>query len=298
MADVKRDTITHHLYLKNQLKAGEVVAFPTETVYGLGASLKHPLAIQKIFQLKGRPQDNPLIVHLSSVAEIAHLAIIPEKLTLLEHLWPGPLTVVLTAKECVPSIVKGGLSTVGLRIPDHPIALELLREVGPLVAPSANLSGKPSPTEAQHVREDFPNLPILDGGPCRVGLESTILSLVGKPTILRPGAISKEELEEALGEEVIFSSSKEALAPGMKYRHYAPEAQLLLFNQVADLEHHLKEFPRKRRVVRYGVGGQDLYKFLRECDLDCVDEILLLVTESMRCDIALINRLEKASLLK
>lgn len=271
----------------------KLIAFPTETVYGLGASIYDLEAIEQVFQLKGRPQDNPLIVHVASVDEIEPLAHISPKLKLLEIFWPGPLTVVLQAKE-VPEIVRAGLPTVGIRIPNHPLALELLKKRGPMVAPSANLSGKPSPTCASHVLEDF-DIPVIDGGPCQVGLESTILSLVGQPTLLRPGAITKAQLEAALDEEVLLSKSKKALAPGMKYRHYAPKAPLLLFKSPQALWEHLQKYPRKKRVLRIGINSSELYNFLRECDLHDIEEINLLITEKMCSDLALMNRLEKAA---
>ncbi|MCP5470345.1 MAG: threonylcarbamoyl-AMP synthase [Chlamydiales bacterium] len=268
------------------LREGEVVAFPTETVYGLGASLQHEKAIRRIFTLKGRPQDNPLIVHVA----LKDLFVpIPE---ILKQFWPGPLTVVVPY-EGLPSCVTAGLPTVAIRVPNHPIALTLLEKTGPLVAPSANLSGKPSPTTAAHVHHDL-EVPVLDGGACEIGLESTILSLVGKPTILRPGAITAKELSEALGEEVVLSQSSEALAPGMKYRHYAPEGQLFLFKTEEALQKHLSVSALKRRVVKRGIERNQLYNFLRECDLQKAEEILLVVSEQLSKDAAFINRIQKA----
>ncbi len=185
------------------IKSGELVAFPTETVYGLGASVFNPKAIEQIFQVKGRPQDNPLIVHISSLQQ---LELIVEELpkefeVLAESFFPGPLTLILPKKESVPSIVSANLPTIGVRMPAHPIAQLLIEGVGvPLVAPSANLSGKPSSTTAQHVRDDFGDRikSILDGGPCEYGIESTVLTLHPKPTILRPGQITQAQLEEVL----------------------------------------------------------------------------------------------------
>ena len=165
-----------------------------------------------------------------------------------------------------------------------------------MVAPSANLSGKPSPTLAEHVRQDFPTIEVVDGGPCQCGLESTIISLVGKPTILRPGSITKEQLEEALGEKVFLSHSKEALAPGMKYRHYAPKAPLFLFENEEELWNWLNLYPQKKRIVRFGISANDLYKFLRECDLEKLEEILIFLDGPTLADSALMNRLRKASL--
>ncbi|MCH9610582.1 MAG: Threonylcarbamoyl-AMP synthase [Chlamydiales bacterium] len=273
-----------------KLKSGQIVAFPTETVYGLGASLYHPEAIKKIFDIKGRPQDNPLIIHLASFDQVEEFAELDPRLEHLKSLWPGPLTVVLKAKMSVPTIVTAGLETVAIRIPNHPLALDLLRECGPLVAPSANLSGKPSPTRAEHVKQDF-DLPVIDGGPCQEGLESTILMLGERATILRPGSISKEQLEKLLGEEVVYSTSKRALAPGMKYRHYAPKAPLKLFENIEELRKNIK----KRGVYRIGIEACELYNFLRECDVDDVSEIGIALTAQMLSDAALMNRLKKSS---
>lgn len=270
------------------LKVGKVVAFPTETVYGLGASIYHEEAIRSIFALKGRPQDNPLIIHVASYAELP--SSIPKELF---PFWPGPLTVIIEHEA--PRVITGGLATAAFRIPNHPIALELLKQTGPLVAPSANLSGKPSPTTAKHVLHDL-NVPVIDGGMCPCGVESTILSLAQAPTILRPGAIRAADLEEALQKKVEISQSKEALAPGMKYRHYAPNAKLLLFDSLESMRSHIKRFPHAKRMIQIGISARELYAFLRECDQQEIDEITLFVDEKMRQDPALMNRLQKAVL--
>ncbi|MEX0894887.1 MAG: L-threonylcarbamoyladenylate synthase, partial [Balneolaceae bacterium] len=160
------------------IQRGEVVAFPTETVYGLGADAHNPEAIQKIFKVKGRPADNPLIIHLANLQEVAEFALeVPKPARqLMEKCWPGPLTLIFKKKPGVPDTATAGLPTVALRIPDHPVALELLRQTGPLAAPSANRSGSPSPTKAEHVRRDFgDDFPVLDGGMSNIGLESTVL---------------------------------------------------------------------------------------------------------------------------
>ncbi|MGM0507199.1 MAG: L-threonylcarbamoyladenylate synthase, partial [Bacteroidota bacterium] len=214
------------------LRGGGVVAFPTETVYGLGARADHPDAIQKIFDFKGRPSDNPLIVHLSNRDQISDFAREwPDGLdVLLDRFWPGPLTVVLLRQPHVLDLVTGGLETVALRIPAHPVAQSLIEQSGPLVAPSANKSGRPSPTTAAHVREDFGDqLSILDGGPCDIGLESTVLDLSRELwTLLRPGYYSLEELESASLRSIhtYEGSTRAPRSPGMKYTHYKPNAEV------------------------------------------------------------------------
>ncbi|MEX1212707.1 MAG: L-threonylcarbamoyladenylate synthase [Balneolaceae bacterium] len=214
------------------LVGGGVVAFPTETVYGLGARTDNPEAIQHVFDLKGRPSDNPLIVHLSNREQVPLFARVEtEGLdTLLDQFWPGPLTVVLPRQPNVLDLVTGGLDTVALRMPAHPVAQALIEQSGPLVAPSANRSGRPSPTAAAHVREDFGDqLFILDGGPCDIGLESTVLDLHQEPwTLLRPGYYSRETLETTTGRSIQASdgSTRTPRSPGMKYTHYKPDAEV------------------------------------------------------------------------
>jgi L-threonylcarbamoyladenylate synthase len=210
------------------LRAGGVVAFPTETVYGLGANALDAAAVARIYELKGRPATSPLIVHAASI-EMARSLVAewPERAAeLAARWWPGPLTLVLTKSAAVPDIVTAGLPTVGVRIPAHPLALELIREAGvPLAAPSANRFTELSPTTAEHVHEAFGDaVPVLDGGPCEVGLESTVVSLVGGQfTLLRPGMISLGELE------VLGAPAKGAHpSPGMHARHYSPRTPLLL----------------------------------------------------------------------
>jgi len=223
------------------LREGQLVALPTETVYGLGANGLDENAVAKIFEAKGRPQDNPLILHIADASQIADFCRdIPQAAYLLaEKFWPGPLTMVLPAKDCVPKRTTGGLSTVAVRCPDHPVTREIIRKAGvPIAAPSANLSGKPSTTTAQHVLDDHKGrLPlIVDGGPSRVGVESTIVDLTdSRPRLLRPGGITPEQLLEVLGDLVIDKAvtaqiNKDAVvkAPGMKYRHYAPQCPLVI----------------------------------------------------------------------
>ena len=213
------------------IKNGELVVFPTETVYGLGANAFDPVAVAKIFEAKGRPQDNPLIVHISRVEEVKGIARdVPEVFyTLAERFMPGALTVVLPKSDLIPGIVTAGGDTVAVRMPDHPVARELISRSFPLAAPSANRSKHVSPTTARHVYDDLDGrVPlILDGGECGVGIESTVLDLTsGSPVILRPGAVTAEMLAPFLG--VIPGSGKvigTAKSPGMKYEHYAPTAE-------------------------------------------------------------------------
>ena len=223
------------------LKTGSLVAFPTETVYGLGANALDPAAVRSIFEAKGRPADNPLIVHIYDRSQLGAICDIPEKApVLMDAFWPGPLTLLFPRKNTIPDIVTAGLPTVAVRMPSHPVAKSMLEACSiPVAAPSANTSGRPSPTTADHVREDMNGkIPlILDGGSCDVGLESTVLDLChGQPVILRPGGVTRGMLEEVLGEDVLLAGSilrplkpdEKALSPGMRYRHYAPKGTVTL----------------------------------------------------------------------
>ena len=224
------------------LHAGDLVAFPTETVYGLGADAANPAAVAKIFALKGRPADHPLIVHFADPLAIAQWAreVPPGAMTLAARFWPGPLTIILRKAARVPGAVTGGQDTVGLRCPSHPVALELLREFarigsGAVAAPSANRFGHVSPTTARHVREEFGgDLMVLDGGPCEVGLESTIVDLSRRtPVLLRPGAITRRDIEAVLG---VAPQERDAAAPrasGTLDAHYAPRTALALADAAA-----------------------------------------------------------------
>ena len=223
------------------LRRGGLVAFPTETVYGLGADALNRDAVLSIFAAKGRPADNPLIVHIHDRSQLNDLCEIPPLAEpLMDAFWPGPLTLLFVRKPVVPPEVTAGLPTVAIRMPSHPVAAAMLRACNlPVAAPSANTSGRPSPTAAAHVLEDMNGkIPlILDGGPCDVGLESTVLDLChGRPTILRPGGVTKEMLESVLGQEVLLAGSilrplgenEVALSPGMRYKHYAPKGTVTL----------------------------------------------------------------------
>jgi len=216
------------------LKSGGLVAFPTETVYGLGANALDENSVAGIFEIKGRPQDNPLIVHVASIDDVEQLVTGVTNIfkTLASKYWPGPLTLVMRKSSNVPGSVTAGLDTVAIRMPEHPAALALIRASDtPLAAPSANPSGRPSPTKALHVMSDIGGkIPyILDGGDCKVGLESTVLDISGEiPRILRPGGVTYDELKSTLGNVELAGSEavEKPMSPGMKYRHYAPKAPL------------------------------------------------------------------------
>ncbi len=283
------------------LKMGMPVVFPTETVYGLGAPVFLPEAVLKIFLIKDRPIDNPLIVHISAIEDVPQLCEAPPPafFQLARRFWPGPLAMILKRKETVPPIVSAGHPTIAIRMPDCEGALRLIKRVGqPLVAPSANLSGRPSPTRALDALEDLDGKVelILDGGPCRIGIESTVLSLVHpKPVLLRPGAITKEDIEAVLGEAVALPSPGEPiLAPGMKYRHYAPKARVrLLFNR-SEVKGSfvLSSDPQPGERL---LSAHTLYAALREADRLGVAEIEIDCAPSVQADAALFNRLLRAS---
>ena len=223
------------------LRRGGLVAIPTETVYGLGADGLNPEAVDKIFAAKGRPGDNPLILHVTGPEQLPRFCHdIPDAAYLLaQRFWPGPLTMVLPANACVPRRTTGGLSTVAIRCPKTAVTREIIRLAGvPIAAPSANLSGKPSTTTARHVLDDHDGRidAVVDGGPCAVGVESTIVDLTeARPRLLRPGGVTPEELTQVLGDLVIDPAVTAPLrqdavvrAPGMKYRHYAPQEPVLI----------------------------------------------------------------------
>jgi len=236
------------------IRKGELVAIPTETVYGLGANGLDENAVAKIFEAKGRPQDNPLILHVAEASEIERFChSIPEEAwRLAEAFWPGPLTMVLPARDTVPKRTTGGLSTVAVRCPDSDVTRAIIRTAGvPLAAPSANISGKPSTTTAQHVLHDHEGkIPVIvDGGPCRVGVESTIVDLTGdQPRLLRPGGIGPEDLFAVIGEFIIDKAVTQSVAqdtvvkaPGMKYRHYAPDCRVLIVEgDLPAAEHYIR----------------------------------------------------------
>jgi L-threonylcarbamoyladenylate synthase len=276
------------------LKSGELVAFPTETVYGLGAPMFQPLAVAKVFETKGRPADNPLIVHLSNLDQLKRVAVdIPSDFyKLAEHFFPGPLTVVLKRHHSVPSIVSAGMSTIAFRMPSHPIAHALIDAVGePLVGPSANLSGKPSSTTVEHVKEDFEGVigGVIDGGSTQFGIESTVISLVSDvPVILRPGSVTQEAIEAVLQKPVRERTAMDAIiAPGMKHRHYAPRASVKLVMQEPE--------PHPKHLVVHNVSAETLYEILRRADREGYEEIFIICDQAILKDKALMDRLMHAA---
>ena len=251
------------------LRDGGLLGIPTETVYGLGADGLNPEAVGRIFEAKGRPQDNPLILHVPEASWLErYCRDVPDTAYILaERFWPGPLTLILPRRECVPDAVTCGLDTVGVRCPDHPVTLAIIRAAGvPVAAPSGDLSGRPSPTCAAHMLEDMAGRidAIVDGGPCGVGVESTIVDLTAPvPRLLRPGGVTLEELEDALGEVAVdravtaqLGSGEKPRAPGMKYRHYAPKAPVVV---VAGESLRTARYIRRNLGQRTGVICFDEY---------------------------------------
>lgn len=317
------------------LKNGLLVAFPTETVYGLGADALNAQAVKKIFEAKGRPSDNPLIVHIAESSQLDELVseIPPHAKVLMERFWPGPLTLVFKKSQKVPDVITGGLDTVAVRMPKNPTALKLIRESGVSVAaPSANLSGRPSPTTAQHVGEDLSGRIdyIIDGGPCTVGVESTVLDItVPVPMILRPGGVTREMLEEVLGPIAADSvlevqKDQKPRSPGMKYRHYSPKAEMVIIRgeteKVAD---KINDLTTEKQQAGFKVGiltsaenlgryhgdtilaagslseplslAAGLYQALRKFDETNVDIIYAEAFDEEGIGHAVMNRLKKAA---
>lgn len=298
------------------LRAGGVVGMPTETVYGIAASIQSNEGLQRIFEVKGRPADNPLIVHVASVEEACALAADEYHAVLravAAMFWPGPLTCVVPSVKSVSPQITAGLRTVAIRMPNHSVARALIQELGcPVAAPSANRSGRPSPTTAQHVLHDLgPEIDILDGGPCAIGLESTVVQLgINTCTILRPGAISREQLVEALGFPVDEATSHEDLraSPGTRYRHYAPSCHVVLCESDEQLvrlassyrdpimvlsERPLANLPQTTVVST--LTESTLYAELRRADDLQLAAILVLCDADVQRREALMNRLLKAS---
>lgn len=318
------------------LQKGGLVAFPTETVYGLGGDGLDACASAKIYQAKGRPSDNPLIIHIASMEALEDLAVdvCDKAVKLAEAFWPGPMTMILPKKDTVPLSTTGGLHTVAIRMPSHPVALELIRQSGVYIAaPSANTSGRPSPTRAGHVIEDLDGKVdmIIDGGMVGIGIESTIVDLTEDvPMILRPGYITKDMLQEVIGEVKIdpaiqgrsINPNQKAKAPGMKYRHYAPQGELTIvegkmdqviatINQLVEqagqktvaiiaTKETMDQYPRG--IVR-SVGSRKtegsiaagLYDILREMDHIGADYIYAESFEKDSMGQAIMNRMLKAA---
>lgn len=270
------------------LNSGKVIGVPTETVYGLAASLQYPQAIQEIYKIKGRPANNPLIIHVSSFREVC--SYLQENICDLDILardfWPGPMTIVLPVKcKLIPSIARADLPTAAFRIPKHPLAVELLKLTGSLVMPSANLSGSPSSTQPEHVENDLGiDFPILDGGRCKRGLESTILIQAdGKWKIVRQGALAPEHFVPTLGyKPSVQDDAKNGIpvCPGQMYRHYAPKAKLELVNSFENIEEGViigfsdRTYPKNCNLMTLGplsnmdIVASNLYAVLRQLDLE------------------------------
>jgi L-threonylcarbamoyladenylate synthase len=325
-------------YAADIIRRGGLVAFPTETVYGLGADAFNEKAVRKIFKVKGRPPDNPLIVHISEVLDIKGLTdhVPTRAIKLIKKFWPGPLTIIFKKSKNISNIITAGSDAVAIRMPDNLIALSLIKECKvPLVAPSANKSGKPSPTKAKDVLEDMDGLIdlILDGGQTKIGIESTVIDMTAEvPTILRPGAITLKEIQENIGEVglitveedkkgLVSATVEPARSPGLKYKHYAPKAQLIIVEGKPDdvdkkirilAEDALKD---KKKVgiitFRKGVRYKDcvisfagsraetiakrIFTILREMDRKGVD---LIISESISengLGFAIADRLRRAS---
>lgn len=315
----------------NLIKSGELVAIPTETVYGLGADGLNPQAVAKIFIAKGRPQDNPLILHIANAKDMEKFChSIPDAAyQLAEAFWPGPLTMVLPAKDIVPKCTTAGLPTVAVRCPDNAVTREIIRLAGvPVAAPSANISGKPSTTTAQHVFHDHDGniVAIVDGGPCQVGVESTIVDLTEeRPRLLRPGGITPEQLMAVLGDLVVDKAvtaqiDKDAVvkAPGMKYKHYAPQADVVIVSgsrkkAAAYIHRHItpkdrvlcfeEELPLYADCNPLSYGREDcvetlsagLFAALRELDDPAITKVFARCPEGGGVAYAVQNRLKKAA---
>lgn len=268
--------------IASHLKSGHVAAVPTETVYGLAASIDSPSAIEKIFALKKRPRANPLIIHVADYRAIDEYALKypPQFESLASAFWPGPLTLILPINDKVPSIVRANLPTAGFRVPALEITRQLIKMTGPLVMPSANLSGKPSATNAGHVEEDFGlHFPVLDGGSCQKGLESTILLFQeSRWTIVRRGALSEETFEPILGyrpQFIVKGKGDVPLCPGQHYRHYAPQARLILGGRPTSESFIIgfkeRNYPVGRKILLGSLFNpeevaENLYAALRQLD--------------------------------
>jgi len=301
------------------LKNGDIVAFPTETVYGLGADAWNPDAIKKVFEKKGRPADNPLIIHIASKDSVKDFAKdIPDTAEkLMDAFWPGPLTLIFKKKMQVLDLITAGLPTVALRWPSHPFSQQLISLAGPLVAPSANTSGKPSPTKPEHVFEDFgEDFPVIEGGETQIGLESTVLDISeDPPRIYRPGYIGRKQIEKVLGMEVFEAEKKaEGLAksPGTKYSHYAPKARVrwLKENEKPVVNNTMYLFHDKNPEIlsdqiifyrgNYSRFARELYDRFRQADHRDIKEIVIepfssqMLNESAIIQ-ALKNRISKAA---
>jgi len=280
------------------IEAGRPIAIPTETVYGLAASISNPLAIRQIFALKGRPVNHPLIIHVCNLEMAEKYAYFtPKARKLVEHFWPGPLTIILKKKNTVPFEVTGGLDTVGIRAPNHPLSLNLIAHHGfPLAAPSANRFGEISPTSAEHIREDFSGtVPVLDGGDCSIGIESTIVDLSeGLGAIRRVGAISDDVLQAVIGN----LGHTDTTAPGTLKAHYAPSTSLFLSSNVNEDTKRLRSKGLAVAVLSFSNLSDfatKLYAELRRLDKLKVDVMVVQKPSPEGIGEAILDRLTRAS---
>lgn len=285
-----------------KLKEGELIVIPTETVYGLAANALNPIAVEKIFKVKGRPQDNPLIIHTFSKDEVyKYTKNQPKYVSLLiDRFMPGPLTLVLEKSELIPEIITAGLDSVAIRIPNNDKTLELLKLTGfPLAAPSANKSGRPSPTSVNHIIDDYGKnndiYGIIDNGDCRVGIESTILKCeYNQAIILRPGNITKEEIEEIIDIKIIDYVGTKALAPGMKYKHYSPTIPVKLSDSKVNNNSETLNLSFNAEIEdTYSLNEQNLYSVFRDAEKK-YKQINIIKTESLLQSKGLLNRILKA----
>lgn len=316
------------------IKEGGLVAFPTETVYGLGANALDTEAVGKVYAAKGRPSDNPMIVHIANKEDVARLtpSITEDMEKLMEAFWPGPLTMVVAAKEEIPRVTTGGLDTVAVRMPASDVALSLIREAGvPVAAPSANLSGRPSPTTAMHVYDDLKDRidAVIQGDTCKVGIESTVVDMTEEaPMILRPGIVTQQEIADVLSKEVALDPAllekpdmfnNEGLleegrefkpkSPGMKYKHYAPKAEMVIFSGEDPEKVRLAIATEKMTRVGYGqkVGvlifekespediAREFFGQLRAFDKIGVDVIFAAAIKEDGVGLAVMNRMFKSA---
>lgn len=311
------------------LQQGKVVGIPTETVYGLAADARNPEAVRQIFAAKGRPADNPLIVHIAEMQALEQVAAVvpPLAVKLAEHFWPGPLTMILPKRSDIPEITSGGLDTIGIRMPSHPVARALILLSGvPIAAPSANISGYPSPTTAQHVMRDMHGkiAAVVDGGGCSVGVESTVIALENDDTvrILRPGYVTKEMLEEVVPQVTLdpailhqLKEGQTVRSPGMKYQHYSPQAHVILVEgewrnfaayaeqNKADGVYALVFDGEETRLslpcLTYGASGQEqaqqIFSKLRELDDRGAHKVYVRAPKPEGIGLAVYNRLIRAA---
>jgi L-threonylcarbamoyladenylate synthase len=317
------------------IRRGEVVAFPTETVYGLGGNALDPSSVSKIFEIKGRPPDNPLIIHIADMKMLKTLVneIPPKAHRIIKKFWPGPITLILKKSKIVPEITTGGLNTVAVRIPRNKIALALIKKSClPIAAPSANLSGRPSPTSAIHVKDDLAGKIklILDGGNTTIGIESTVIDMTQRiPVILRPGGISKELIEDEIGKVLLHDSllgkggnkTRIYRSPGMKYQHYSPKAKVMLVEgpenhvrkKIIQLTEKLEAEGKKVTIMTASESlkinpekiqymgktletiARNLFSNLRQADRDKVDVIIVQGIQYEKTGFAIMNRLNKAA---